>query len=148
MASTLIVGSILIENIQSINAVPIDPTTPPPCSPAYLMTLHHSNTYKESDWDMMFTQLESEDGTSWNDEMNEGLRINEFVDLNGDRRDDFVRLYSRNGIGGGDLYSQEFKACIHLNTGKGFKVAHNCYAILVGTVDAIVTQDYYGDCAL
>ena len=94
---------------------------------------------------MMFTQLDYEDGTSMND--GESLKITEFTDLNGDRRDDVVRLYSgKQEIIGGQIHM--FKACIDLNTGKGFKAAHNCYAEITGTVDAIVTQDYYGDCAL
>ena len=146
----LIVSNVLVFDLQTSKAVPLDPATPPPCSPDYLMTLHHSNTYKESDWDMMFTQIDFEDITSMNDIINYSLKINEFTDLNGDRREDFVRVFSNNHVfGPGELtLFNEFKACVHLNTGKGFKVAHNCYAKVTGTVDAILTQDYYGDCAL
>ena len=112
------------------------------------MTLHHSNIYKESDWDMMFAQMDFEDATSWNDNDSQALKLNEFVDLNGDRRDDFVRLYAKHDYSEIDGMSSEFKACVQLNTGKGFKIAHNCYAKIAGTDDEIVTQDYYGDCAL
>lgn len=93
-------------------------TAPRPyCVSDIINSSNSSNTYKQSDWDVVFF-------------VNVGEH---FYDVNGDGLVDYV--YSNRG-------GTAISSCVYLNTGKGWERVFKCYASYSSSI-----WTYKGDCA-